>query len=74
MMNMTEENRKRRRKLLPGEPRGNSYAGMRGLALMTQKQAGKILGCSQQNVREAERLAFMKLRSGMSQFGYRVGP
>lgn len=64
-MNMTEDNRKRRRRLLPGEPRGNSKDGMDSIALMTQRDAARIMGCSQQNVREAERLALFKIRSAM---------
>jgi hypothetical protein len=71
-MNMTEENRKRRRRLLPGEPRGNSKDGLAGIALMTQRDAARIMGCSQQNVREGERLALNKIRHALRASGYRV--
>lgn len=55
-------------RLLPGEFRVSSHKSPWGqLAVRTQADVARILGCTRSNVYEAERMAFHKIRNALKE-------
>jgi len=55
-------------RLKTGEPRGVSLKSVRVIAIRTQAEVAKIMGCRPQNVQQLERKALWKLRRALASY------